>query len=181
MTDWPLIDLLAVTALAIGLVRGVWIGLIREGLSLAAIALCAIVTRLFVDPVSIALGEWTGGDITGRTAVWIAGVLLVVATILACGLAARLMRTGARFAGLGWADRLGGGALGLAEGTIVAVVLVTIALWLVGPEHPATIDARSVELVEEFRNAHRTELDALGERLPAVAAPGDWFDASPSP
>lgn len=172
MNDLPLIDMIAATVIFGALVRGIWIGLVREGLSLAAIGFCTIVTRLFLDPFTLQLTEWTGGELVGKTATWIAGVLLVVATILACGAIARLMKKGVQFAGLGWADRLGGGALGVAEGTLVAAVLVMIAIWLVGPDHPTTDGARSVALVEEWRSTH---LEGLEVELPNVASPGSWF------
>lgn len=168
-SDLPLIDMIAISVILIAVARGLWIGLIREGLSLAAIGLCTIVTRLFIEPLSIQLTDATGGDIAGKTAVWIAGVLLVMATVLVCGVIARLMKRGAEFAGLGWADRVGGGALGLAEGSIVAAVIVMIGLWLVGPDHESMEHARVVEIVEQLQSAH----DA-GE-LPAVASPGKWF------
>lgn len=167
--DVPLIDMIVLTVLSIAILRGIWIGLIREGSSLAAIGIAIIVTRLLVDPFSARLTEITGGEITGKTAMWIAGVLLVVGTIIVLGFVARLLRRGAEAAGLGWADRLGGGALGAAEGAIVAAVLVTIALWLVGPDHATTEGARSIELVEELRSMRER-----GE-LPAVASPGDWL------
>ena len=167
--DVPLIDMIVLTVLSIAILRGIWIGLIREGSSLAAIGIATIVTRLLVDPFSVQLTEITGGEITGKTAMWIAGVLLVVGTIIVLGFVARLLRRGAEAAGLGWADRLGGGALGAAEGAIVAAVLVTIALWLVGPDHATTEGARSIELVEELRSMRER-----GE-LPAVASPGDWL------
>ncbi len=165
----PLLDMIVLTVLFIAVVRGIWIGLIREGSSLAAIGIATIVTRLLVDPFAVRLTELTGGEITGKTAVWIAGVLLVVATILVLGILARLLRRGAEAAGLGWADRLGGGALGAAEGAIVAAVVVTIAIWLVGPNHTMTDGARSIELVERFQSMREK-----GE-LPSVAAPGDWL------
>jgi len=168
-SDLPLIDMAVLVVVLFAIARGVWIGLIREGLSLAAIGLCTIVARLFVNPLSVQLSELTGSEITGKTAVWIAGVLLVMATILVCGVIARLIKRGAQFAGLGWADRVGGGALGLAEGSIVAAVIVLITLWLVGPDHEAMKDARSVELVEELQSARER-----GD-LPSVASPGKWF------
>lgn len=168
-SDVPLIDLIAASVIFLAVVRGLWIGLIREGLSLAAIGLCTIVVRLGADPFGAWLADATGGEITGKTSLWIAGVLLVVATILVCGLIARLIKRGAQFAGLGWADRLGGGALGMAEGAIVAAVLVTLALWLVGPDHATTDGARSVEIVERLQSAREEG------SLPDVAAPGKWF------
>ncbi len=165
----PLLDMIVLTLLFIAALRGLWIGMIREGFSLAAIGVATIVTRLYVDPFSIQLTQLTGGEITGRTAVWITGVLLVVATIVALTVAARILRRGAEVAGLGWADRLGGGALGIAEGAIVSAVVVIIALWLVGPDHTTTAGARSIELVHQ--------LQSMGENgeLPAVASPGEWF------
>ena len=83
--ELPLLDMIVLTVLFIAVIRGIWIGLIREGSSLAAIGIATIVTRLFIDPLAIQLTEITGGEITGKTAVWIAGVLLVVATILRSG------------------------------------------------------------------------------------------------
>lgn len=166
--ELPLIDLIVLAVLFIAVVRGLWIGLIREGLSLAAIGAATIVTRLAVAPTAAWLSEATGGEISGRTALWIAGVLLVVATILVAGTAARLLRRGAVFAGLGWADRVGGGALGAAEGAIVSAILVLLALWLVGKDHPVTEASRSVELVEQLQTMREE-----GE-LPDVASPGSW-------
>lgn len=166
--DLPLIDGIVLTVLAIAIARGLWIGLIREGLSLTAIAAATIVTRLAVEPVAAQLSQLSGGEITGKASLWIAGVLIVVATVLIVGSLARLLRRGAVFAGLGWADRMGGGALGAAEGAVVSAILVLIALWLVGADHPVTAGARSVEIVERMR-----VLQQEGE-LPAVASPGTW-------
>ena len=167
--EWPLIDMIAMTVLLVAVVRGVWIGLIREGLSLAAIGIATIVTRLAVGPFSAWLTDATGGELSGKTSVWIAGVLLVMATIVVLGMIARLLKRGAQFAGLGWADRVGGGALGAAEGAIVCAAVVLIALWLVGPDHATTDGARAVEIVEQLQSMREQ-----GE-LPAVAAPGKWF------
>jgi membrane protein required for colicin V production len=168
LSELPLIDGIALTVLLIAAVRGLWIGLIREGLSLAAIAAATIVTRLWVDPAAAKLTELSAGEISGKAALWIAGVVLVVVTILVVGAIGRLLRRGAVFAGLGWADRVGGGVLGATEGAVVAAILVLLALWLVGPEHPVTARARSVELVERMQTWRED-----GE-LPAVAAPGSW-------
>ncbi len=168
MSDTPFIDLLVAAILAIAIGRGIWIGLIREGLSIAAIGAATIVTRLAVDPLSIRLTELTAGEISGRAAVWIAGVILVVTTILVVGSLARFLRRGARFAGLGWADRMGGGALGLAEGAVISTIIVLLALWLVGPTHPTLAGSRSLAAIEQLQ----TLQDEAA--LPAVTAPGLW-------
>ncbi|MFO0690748.1 MAG: CvpA family protein [Myxococcota bacterium] len=168
LAQLPVIDLVALAIVGLACLRGLWIGLIREGLSLATVGIATIATRLYVDPLASWLSQRTAGELTGRTAVWIAGVLIVVGTIAVLALVGRLLQRGAEAAGLGWADRVGGGALGVAEGGIVASILVVIALWLVGPDHAATRDARSVELVAKIRSWRG------GGELPGVAAPGDW-------
>ncbi|MBJ20061.1 MAG: CvpA family protein [bacterium] len=167
--DLPLIDVIAISVVLLAIGRGIWIGMFREGLSLAAIGLCTIMARLFVDPLSARLTDATGGDIAGKAALWIAGVLLVMATLLVCGLLARMMQSSAQLVGLGWTDRVGGAALGFAEGAIVAAVVVVIALWLIGSDHVATKGARSVEIVEHLQSAREA-----GE-FPSVVSPGKRF------
>ena len=162
----PLLDWIALGLVSLACLRGLWIGLIREGLSLATVGFATIATRLYAGPIAEWLTGRTGGELTGRTSIWIAGVLIVLATIAVLAVVGRLLRRGAEAVGLGWADRMGGGALGVAEGSIVASILVLIALWLVGPNHASTQGARSVELVERLRS-----LREAGE-LPSVAAPG---------
>ena len=162
----PLLDWIALGLVSLACLRGLWIGLIREGLSLATVGFATIATRLYVGPAAEWLTGRTGGELTGRTSIWISGVLIVLATIALLAVVGRLLRRGAEAVGLGWADRMGGGALGVAEGSIVASILVLIALWLVGPNHASTQGARSVELVERLRS-----LREAGE-LPSVAAPG---------
>lgn len=162
----PVLDWISLGLVTVAGLRGLWIGLIREGLSLATVAVATIVTRLYVAPVAEWLGVRTGGELTGRTGLWIAGVLIVLATIAVLAIVGRILRRSAEAAGLGWADRVGGGALGMAEGSIVASILVVIALWIVGPDHASTRGARSVEIVQQLR-----ALREAGE-LPSVAAPG---------
>lgn len=166
LADLPLIDVIALSIVALACLRGLWIGLIRESLSLATVAIATILTRIYVDPVASWLAEQTAGELTGRTGVWIAGVLIVVGTIAILAVVGRLLRRGAEAVGLGWADRMGGGALGAAEGAIVASILVVIALWIVGPDHATTRAARSVAWVEQLREWR------AGGGLPDVAAQG---------
>ena len=169
MPNQPFIDLVVGTVLVLAVARGLWIGLIREGLSILALGAATIVTRIGTGPLALELTELSGGELTGRTSVWIAGVLLVIATLLVAGLAARLLRRGAQFAGLGWADRIGGGALGLAEGAVVSAVLLALVSWWIGPEHPSLAHSKSLEAFEQLKDL-RSEASERG--LPNVAAPG---------
>ena len=168
MVHQPFIDLVIATILVFAVSRGLWIGLIREGLSIAALGAATIVTRIGVDPLALRLTEWSGGELTGRTALWISGILLVLATLLVVGTAARMLRRGAQFVGLGWADRLGGGALGFAEGAVLSAVLLVVVSWWIGPDHPSLADSRSLEILEQLRELRSGE----SRDLPAVAAPG---------
>ena len=165
VSSLPLLDWVAVALVGLACLRGLWIGLIREGLSLATVGIATIVTKLYVAPTSNWLTGQTGGELTGRTSVWIAGVLIVLATIAVLAILGRLLSRSAAVVGLGWADRMGGGALGFAEGAIVASILVLTALWILGPDHASTQGARSVEMVQKLRSLRET-----GE-LPPVAAP----------
>ena len=96
-SDLPLLDMIVLSVLLIAILRGVWIGLIKEGSSLAAIGVATIVTRLFIDPVAIQLSEVTGGEIPVKTGVWIPRILLGLATDPAPLRAHSLARTDASF------------------------------------------------------------------------------------
>lgn len=162
------LDRIALGIVALACLRGLWIGLIREGLSLATVGLATIATRLYASPLASWLAERTADELTGRAGLWIAGVAIVLSTVALLSLVGRLLRRSAEAVGLGWADRMGGGALGAAEGSIVAAIVVVIALWAVGPDHAATRSAKSVELVERLRS------DGEAGLLPSVSAPRDW-------
>ncbi len=163
-------DVLILIVLSIAMARGLWIGLIRESLSLAALGAAAITARYGTIFVGNWLNTTTGGEIGERASMWIAGFTIVVLTVAAIGTAAKLLRRGARLVGLGWADRLGGGALGAAEGALVAVVLVLGVTWLVGKSHPVVEGSRSIAAVERLQ----TLIGESKDDLPSVSAPGDW-------
>jgi len=91
----------------------------------------------------------------------------VAAVLAVAALARRWGRRGAAAAGLTWADRLGGGALGAAEGALVAALLLLGAGWILGRSHPLLEESRSVAVLERLQTAVR---DAEAP-LPPVAAP----------
>ena len=102
-------------------------------------------------PISIQLTELSNGQIGPGPAPWIAGALIAVATVLAIGMLGRGLRRGARAVGLSWADRLGGIALGGAEGILLAALVVLATSWILGTGHPAIADSRSVEFYEDLQ------------------------------
>ena len=47
LSQLPLIDLIALSLVLLACLRGIWIGLIREGFSLATVGIATILTRLY--------------------------------------------------------------------------------------------------------------------------------------
>jgi len=148
------IDLVVAAIVATAVLRGLWLGLIREAFSIAALAGAVIAVRLFADPagawlaaeaaaMGYALGDWTA-----RIA---AAVLLVVVVLAGVGIAGRMIRRGARAVGLGFADRLGGGVLGAAEGLLVAGLVVALTAALLGRDHPALDDSQALAALDQAR------------------------------
>jgi len=161
------LDGLALAVVVVAILRGVFIGLIREGFSIAALGAAFVAVRLGTPAASTWLQEVTGGEIGAGAAPWIAGALIGVATVAAVATAGSFIRRGARAAGLSWADRIGGGALGAAEGALVAGLLVLAATWLIGRDDPVVADSRSLRAFDEIQAYVQERSNAL----PDVAAP----------
>ena len=160
-------DLVVVAILGIAMLRGLFRGLVREALSIGALAAACVVVRLFAAPAADWLVETSAGQLGTATAPWIAGGVLAIATIVAGAVLARVVRGSARAVGLGWADHAGGAVIGVAEGALLSVVLLLVITRVLGPEHPFLEGSRSVEALREMeRVAAAGEMDRLD-----VAAP----------
>jgi membrane protein required for colicin V production len=123
--------------------RGLARGLIREVFSIAALAAAVLAVRWFAAPAAAWLDAASEGRIGPAAAPWVAGALLAIGAIAVVAIAGRALRSGARAAGLGLADRLGGGAVGALEGALVAALLLIGAVSLLGPESEALRGSRS--------------------------------------
>lgn len=142
------VDAVAVALLAAAALRGLWIGLIRESFSLAALAAACLAARFATAPAAAWLAPrlpWTIPEIGLRIACGAAIALLTVAVV---GSAGRLLRRGARAVGLGLADRLGGALLGLAEGALLVMLLTLLGVGLLGPDHPRLRGSETLAWVE---------------------------------
>jgi uncharacterized membrane protein required for colicin V production len=154
--------------LCIAMVRGVFIGLIRESFSIGALCAAIIVARMATGPVSTWVAGISGGEV-GGLGTWLTGSVIAIGTVAIVAKLGKILRRGARIVGLGWADRLGGAALGAAEGMVVGLALVLGATIVLGSEHPSVETSRSLEAYEVVR-AYVQEPGE--ETLPSVAAPG---------
>ena len=161
------VDILVMAILGIAVLRGVFRGLIREAFSVAALAGACLTVKLFAAPLAARLETATGGEITGWAAPWLAGAILSVGTIVAIAIVGRFVRRGSRWAGLGWADRAGGAALGAAEGGLVVAILLVLAAMLLGREHPTLAESRSFAALQRIEQIAQ----APDPRTTDVAAP----------
>jgi membrane protein required for colicin V production len=161
--DWVVLGILA-----LALLRGLLRGLLREAFSIASVGAACVLVRLYYGPLADQLIELSGGGVGESAAPWLAGLVLTVGSIGAVTILGKLLRRGAKAAGLGWADRAGGALLGAAEGVLVAGVLLTIAGAVVGREHPVLADSRSLAALERLE---RIASEARGQaEEPDVAA-----------
>jgi membrane protein required for colicin V production len=171
MDGLTVLDSVVLAVLAIGVVRGFWIGLIREGFSIAALGGGLLAIRYGIAPGAGLLERVSGGSLGPTASMWIAGIAIGIAVIFVIGTVGKMLRRGARAVGLGWADRIGGGVIGAAEGALAAGVILVLATWVLGADDPLVESSRSIEVLESLQDyvaEHRDE-------LPAVASPGDWL------
>ncbi len=161
------VDVAILFLLAVALLRGLLIGVVREVFSLAALAAACLAVRLGSGAGAAWLTAHAPVELGPTAALVAAGAGIGLATALAVGLSGRLLRRGLHAAGLGPADRFAGGLLGVAEGALVAAVLLVVGIVAVGRDHPLLAGSRSLEALE------RVEQVARGQALPLppVAAP----------
>jgi membrane protein required for colicin V production len=161
------IDIVALAVLLIAALRGMSLGLIREVFSLGALAAAVIAVRVWNEPLGHWLQRASGNQLPHYLVTWLAGALLAVAVVAAVATFGRVMRQGARAVGLGFFDRLGGGALGVAEGALAAGILLFVIGGVLGRDHSLVAGSRSFALLERAE-----QLTAPGSMAsPDVAAP----------
>jgi membrane protein required for colicin V production len=165
MSGFQPIDIVVVAIVGIAAMRGLFLGLIREAFSIGALAGAVIAVRIWNEPFSDWLVDATRGRL-GELAPWLSGALLAIGVIAAVGVFGRVMRHGARAVGLGWFDRAGGVALGIAEGALATGALLLVITSALGRHHTVIAGSRSLALMERFE-----ELREGRARVPDVAAP----------
>jgi uncharacterized membrane protein required for colicin V production len=148
VNDLPAVDAVAAVVLLLALLRGLWIGAVREGFSLAGLVAAVWLVRSFRVPVGGWLAAHAPFEMTELAARLVAALLLGAGALFSAALARRLVQRGVREAGLRLADRVAGGALGALEGAIVVGALVFGLALLLGREDPALAGTRSLAAFE---------------------------------
>lgn len=156
--DLGWVDASAIGVCAVFCVLGVFKGMIWQ-VSRVAILVAAYYGALeFGEPLSETLLDWThtGPDApTGDqvlTAQCIAHVLLFLLVLVGLSLFALFLQSLARKAGLGFYDRLFGGALGAATGALVVLVLMTGVLLFLPPQSRVAMaahESHSLRLLQD--------------------------------
>ena len=165
------LDIVVAAIIAAAMLRGFFVGLVREAFSIAA--LWAPPTwRSSCSPFPPRTGcrrSRTATSVPASRRGSAAPVSPSEPSTVVILLGRGLQRT-LRAAGLNWADRVGGGLLGAAEGVLVAGILLVLGAEVLGRDHPAFSETVSLAAIEEFeRLSEESEIDI------DVAAPPRTF------
>lgn len=127
------LDYAAFALLAASILWGVWRGLVREVISVAAWVLAFLAANLFAGP----LGEELPGVLpTPEIRVLVAFIAVFVATLAVCTLVGLLLSRLAKVAGLGGLDRVLGGVFGLARAMMILLAFTLLAGLTALPRQP---------------------------------------------
>jgi uncharacterized membrane protein required for colicin V production len=151
------VDIAALALLALALLRGLVIGMVREAFSVAALASACLAVRFASEPAAAWLRANALPELGPLGAQILAGGVVGLAALLAVGVLGRLVRRGVHGVGLGFADRLAGAAIGAAEGALVIGVALLAAVALVGREHPLLARSRALFAFEQAERLARGE------------------------
>ncbi len=160
------IDRVALAVVVLAVLRGLWIGLLREAFSVAALAAAFVAVRLWTDPATLWLLDHMPFDLalSSRQARIVGGALVGLGTAFVVVAIGGFVRKRVHATGLGLFDRMFGGALGAAEGVLIAGVALIGLVTFVGEDHEVLAGSRSVELLTQARVV-------VGDALPDIAAP----------
>lgn len=146
-----IVDVVAVTVLAIAVLRGLWIGLVREVFSLAALAAAVFAFRALREPVAALIAERTPWDPLVATAA--AGGVVVIGALVFVTISGAIVRRLVGVAGLGAIDRIGGAVLGAGEGALLVGLALLAVTEVLGPADPLVAGSRSLAVFERAQES----------------------------
>ena len=140
------IDVVALAVFGLAALRGLWIGVVREAFSLAALAAAVFAFRSLRGPVADEIAMRTQWDPLIAAAA--AGGAVVVAALVFVTIVGAIVRRLVSSAGLSAIDRVGGAAVGAAEGMLLIGLALFGATEILGPRDPLFDGSRAVGLVQ---------------------------------
>jgi len=169
------IDVAALAVLGLAVLRGLWIGIVREAFSLAALAAAIFAFRALRAPVADEIAMRTHWDPLIATAV--AGGAVVIAALLSVALVGAIVRRLVDSVGLSSIDRIGGAVIGAAEGVLVIGLALFGATEVLGTRDPLFVHSRAFEIFQSYvgREDHSTRREAVerAEAARKAARPSD--------
>jgi membrane protein required for colicin V production len=164
-----LVDIIALAVLVLAILRGLWIGLVREAFSIAALAAAVLAFRALREPVAAMIAARTPWDPLIATAA--AGGVVVVGALVFVTLVGAIVRRIVGAAGLGAIDRIGGAAIGAGEGALVVGLALLAVTEILGPQDPLVAGSRALAIFERVQEAAGVapEKRVVSQHAPAAA------------
>lgn len=133
--------------LASSTVAGLFKGFVRTAVGMATSILAILLSLWFYGSAAAVVREYTSSAAVANAI----GFLAVFAAVLIAGaLLARLLAMAFKWAGLGWLDRLLGGAFGLARGLLISTAVVMAAMaFSVNPPPKSVVESEIAPYVLE--------------------------------
>ena len=142
------IDVVALGVLGLAVLRGLWIGMVREAFSLAALATAIFAFRALRGPVAEEIAMRTHWDPLIASAA--AGGVVVIAALVFVTLIGAIARRLVSSAGLSFFDRIAGAVVGAAEATLLVGLALFGATELLGAKDPLLAGSRAVAIFQSF-------------------------------
>lgn len=128
------LDYAALTILVASVLWGVWRGLVREVIAIAAWVLAFLGANLFAGPLGDALPKAIPSP---EIRVLVAFVVVFIAILAVCALVSRMLSKLVYVAGLGELDRSLGGVFGVARALLILLAFALVAGLTALPRQPA--------------------------------------------
>lgn len=140
------LDYAALTILVVSVLWGVWRGLVREVVSIAAWVLAFLGANLFAGPLGDALPKALP---TPEIRVLVAFVVVFIAILAVCALVSKLLSKLVHVAGLGELDRTLGGLFGAARALLILLAFALVAGLTALPRQPVWRNSLSGPLLAQ--------------------------------
>lgn len=115
-------DILLIAVMAVGLIVGLFRGLVREAVSTFGILMAAIIANLASPLGEEYLGSWFDTHTTGAFLAW---VVTFIVALVALFLLSRVVDKLLKGLSLGWANRLAGGLFGALKYALICALVIS--------------------------------------------------------
>lgn len=176
------LDLVFIGILGVSAFMGLKIGLIRAGLTALGIFVGSILGGQLSDDIG---GLFTGIDSDSAVATVISYAIIITACLTIAAAASMLLRKVLSILLMGWADKLAGGALGIAAGAVISAgVIMGMANLTYGAEVGdkiatkvlnSTLDTDRAKKRLEDGLTHSAMVDAFLDVVEIVPSSTLWF------